>query len=118
MVAAHQPHSTGASAVRLRQDLALSRERMARLIDVSSKTIERWENADAAPSSTRMRLQFAQLQTIRDLGLAVYSLEGFRLFLRTPLSASGDRTPLQLIEQGRADEVIAALAADHEGLGP
>lgn len=101
----------------LRRDLDLSRERMARLVDVSSKTIERWEEQQSLPQSARVRVQLAQLQEMRDLGLAVYSLEGFRLFLRTPLPPLRGRTPLQAIEQGAIDEVIAALAADYEGLG-
>ena len=101
----------------LRRDLNLSRERMARLVDVSAKTIERWEGAQALPSSTRVRIQLAQLQEMRDLGLMVYTLEGFRLFLRTPLPDLRGQTPLQMIEQGKIDEVIGALAADYEGLG-
>src|SRR5262245_51219907 len=87
----------------LRHDLALSRERMARLVDVSAKTIERWEERQTLPSSTRVRVQLAQLQQVRDLGLAVYSLDGFRRFMRSPLPTAGNRTPLQLIEQGEID---------------
>lgn len=103
----------------LRRDLRLSRERMARLVDVSAKTVERWEQQRGLPTraSSRLRAQFAQIQEVRDLGLCVYTLEGFRQFLKTPLPTFADRTPLQMIEQGQADEVIAALAADYEGLG-
>jgi hypothetical protein len=54
---------------------------------------------------------------VRDLGLSVYTLEGFQEFLRTPLPTFDGRTPLQMIEQGKADDVIAALASDYEGLG-
>lgn len=105
-----QPHE-------LRRDLDLSRERMARLVDVSAKSIERWEEQQTLPSSARVRIQLAQIQQMRDLGLSVYTLDGFRQFLRTPLPVLGDRTPLQMIEQGGIDQVIAALAADYEGLG-
>jgi DNA-binding XRE family transcriptional regulator len=101
----------------LRRDLNLSRERMARLVDVSAKTIERWEDQQTLPSSSRVRIQLAQIHQVRDLGLRVYTLEGFRTFLRTPLPVFEDRTPLQVIEQGGIDEVIAALEADYEGLG-
>lgn len=101
----------------LRRDLNLSRERMARLVDVSAKSIERWEEQQTLPSSARVRVQLAQIQQMRDLGLSVYTLEGFRQFLRTPLPVFGNRTPLQVIEQGGIDAVIAALAADYEGLG-
>jgi DNA-binding XRE family transcriptional regulator len=101
----------------LRRDLDLSRERMARLVDVSSKTIERWEERQTLPHSARVRIQLAQIQQMRDLGLTVYTLDGFRQFLRSPLPVLNNRTPLQAIEQGQIDEVIAALAADYEGLG-
>ncbi len=103
----------------LRRDLSLSRERMARLVDVSAKTVERWEQQQSVSSrtSSRIRSQLAQIQEVRDLGLYVYTPEGFRQFLQTPLPTFAGRTPLQMIEQGKANEVIAALAADYEGLG-
>lgn len=103
----------------LRRDLSLSRERMARLVDVSAKTVERWERQQALPARAhgRVRTQLAQIQAVRDLGLCVYTPEGFRQFLRTPLPAFGGRTPLQMIEQGHTDDVVAALASDYEGLG-
>ena len=103
----------------LRRDLNLSRERMGRLVDVSAKTVERWEDLRALPpgASSRVRERLAQIQEMRDLGLSVYTPDGFQHFLRTPLPPFGGRTPLQLIEQGRIGEVVAALAADYEGLG-
>ena len=101
----------------LRHDLNLSRERMARLIDVSAKTVERWEQQQSLPSNPRVRGQLAKIQAVRDLGLAIYSPEGFQLFLRTPLPIFDGRTPLQMIEQGEIDHVLDALAADYEGLG-
>jgi DNA-binding XRE family transcriptional regulator len=102
----------------LRRDLSLSRERMARLIDVSAKTVERWEHQQGLPlgASSRVREQLAQIQEIRDLGLIVYTPEGFQLFLKTPLPEFEGKTALQMIEQGRADAVLDALAADYEGV--
>jgi hypothetical protein len=103
----------------LRRDLSLSRERMARLVDVSAKTVERWEHQRCLPprASSRIRTQLAQIQAVRDLGLCVYTLEGFQQFLRTPLPAFNSKTPLQMIEQGNADDVISVLVSDYEGLG-
>lgn len=102
----------------LRRDLSLSRERMARLVDVSAKTIERWEHQQGLPlgASSRVRAQMAQIQEIRDLGLIVYTPEGFRQFLTTPFPEFEGKTALQMIEQGRAEAVFAALAADYEGV--
>lgn len=103
----------------LRRDLSLSRERMARLVDVSAKTVERWEQQQTLSprASARIRIQLAQIQEVRDLGLRVYTPEGFRQFLRTPLPVFAGSTPLQMIEQGKTDDVLAALASDYEGLG-
>jgi transcriptional regulator with XRE-family HTH domain len=101
----------------LRHDLNLSRERMARLFDVSSKTVERWEARRVLPADPRVRAQLAQIQEMRDLGLTVYTPEGFQEFLRTPLPTFDRKTPLQMIEQGGIEDVIAALASDYEGLG-
>lgn len=116
MVAAHLPHQE-LQPRQLRSDLDLSRERMARLVDVSSKTIERWEERETLPASSRVRVQFSRLADVRDLGLTVYTPDGFKLFLKTPFPAFDGRTALQMIEAGAIDRVIAALAADYEGLG-
>lgn len=105
------------SPSRIRHDLNISRERMARLMDVSAKTIERWEESDSLPSNRHTRSLLARIREIVDLGLSVYTQAGFRRFLQTPLPSFQGRTALQMIEQDQADQVIAALASDHEGLG-
>lgn len=117
MIAKAYAVDTTLSPSRLRGELALSRERMGRLLDVSAKTIERWEAQDRLPVSLHARSQLAQLREIVDLGLSVYTPAGFRRFLKTPLASFGGRTALQLIERDEAERVIAALAADYEGLG-
>ena len=57
----------------------------------------------------------AQIQQIVDLGLAVYTPEGFAHFVSTPLATFGGLTALRMIELGRADQVLGALATDYEG---
>ena len=101
----------------LRDAFGLSRERMARLVDASAKSIERWEARASSPADRAMRQRWSRLQEIADLGLLVYTRDGFQAFLTTPLPVFDGRTPLQTIEAGREREVIAALAADYEGLG-
>jgi DNA-binding XRE family transcriptional regulator len=101
----------------LRDTLHLSRERMARLLDVSAKTIERWEARDEAPANRHVRRQLAQLQEIAHLGNLVYTPRGLTLFLTTPLPVFDGLTGLQLIEIGQGERVIGELAADYEGLG-
>jgi DNA-binding XRE family transcriptional regulator len=101
----------------LRDALGLSRERMARLLDVSAKTIERWEARGEPPASRTARQRLAQIQEIVELGLIVYSHRGLIAFLTTPMPAFDGRTGLQLIEVGDAEMVMGELAADYEGLG-
>jgi DNA-binding XRE family transcriptional regulator len=101
----------------LRQSLGLSRERMARLLDVSTRTIERWEERAEIPSSTTSRARLARLRQLTDLGLAVYGPVAFQRFVSLPMPLFGGRTALQLIELGDTERVYGALAADYEGQG-
>ena len=101
----------------LRQVFRLSRERLARLIGVSAKTVERWEAKPTRPARDEIRARMAQLREIAELGAAVYTREGLADFLDAPLAEWGGLTALQLIERGEADRVLASLAADYEGSG-
>jgi hypothetical protein len=90
---------------------------MARLLDVSTRTIERWEERNELPVSSASRTQLATLGQIADLGTIVYGAETFQRFMALPMPAFSGRTALQVIEQGQADRVYGALAADYEGQG-
>lgn len=109
--------TTTASPRRIRERLGLSRERMARLLDMSAKSVERWESHQTRPASGLVRDRLAKIEQIVDLGLTVYTPDGFHRFLATPLAEFSGLTPLQLMEIGQADRVVMALAADYEGLG-
>ena len=102
----------------MRFELGLSRERMARLLDVSAKTIERWEQRGSAPRATADQQRLLQIREILDLGRIVYTDEGLHLFLTTPMPVFDGSTALQMIERGEGERVFAALATDYEGLGP
>ncbi len=102
---------------RLRERLGVSRERMGRLLDVSAKTVDRWEAKDTIPESLRLRRRLAMIDEIIDLGLLVYTEEGFREFMTTPLAEFDSCTALQMIERDQEERVLAALASDYEGLG-
>ncbi|MBI2940424.1 MAG: helix-turn-helix domain-containing protein [Chloroflexi bacterium] len=102
---------------RIREHLGLSRERMARLLDVSTRTVERWEQRADLPASLASRARLAKLQQIVDLGQVVYGPDGLRRFVMLPMPVFGRGTALQLIEMGEADRVYGAIAADYEGQG-
>ena len=117
LVPAADPSLSPPSIRHIRQALGLSRERMARVLDVSAKSIERWEAQDALPPNRYVRRVLGQLQEIVDLGLVVFTADGFRKFMANPLPLFDGRTALQLVEDGRAEEVFGELAGLYEGLG-
>ncbi len=57
------------------------------------------------------------LEQIESLGRKVYTPEGFRQFLSTPMPVFDGHTANQLIEAGYGETVLAALAQDYEGQG-
>src|SRR5712692_11416472 len=100
------PDAHALSPRKIRADFGLSRERMARLLDVSAKTIERWEEFDHAPANVHQRERLAQLRDIVALGTVIYTPDGLVEFLSTPLPVFGARTALQLVEQGLGEQVL------------
>lgn len=100
----------------IRQTLALSRERLGGILHVSAKTLERWEKRNEVPSRDAIR-DYAKIRDIAELAGKVYAPEGVTTFLSTPLPVFEGRTALELMALGEYDRVLAALAADYEGLG-
>ena len=107
----------GLSVREVRADYALSRERLARVLDVSARTVQRWEAANQLPADDRHRATLSELRSIVELGQTVYTPAGFQRFLRTPLPVLDHRTPIEMLERGETNRVLAVLAADYEGLG-
>jgi len=103
--------------MKIRTDMGLSREKMARIVDVSSKTIERWEKGETQPTSRRVNRLYAGMYEICELGLMVYKPEGLKLFLRSKLPDFDGQTAFDMLELGDTESVIGALATDYEGLG-
>jgi transcriptional regulator with XRE-family HTH domain len=100
----------------LRTALGVSRERLGRMVNVSAKTVERWERGDTPPSGHSAG-RLAQLREIVELGQPVYAPAGLTQLLATPMAVFGDRTAAQMLERGDGALVLAALAADYERLG-
>ncbi|MFO1431040.1 MAG: transcriptional regulator [Candidatus Competibacteraceae bacterium] len=107
---------TDLNPLAIRHELQLSRERLGRIVHVSAKTLERWENRHQI-LDPKARKDFAKLREISTLARAVYTPAGVKAFLMTPMTVFGGRTALGLMSLGEYDRVIAALSADYEGLG-
>lgn len=101
----------------IRQGLAISQECMSTLLKVSTRTVTRWEKGERRPSDQDTLWRLAQLQEIKELGLMVYTPEGLKEFLKTPLPVFGGRCAFDLIQLDDYEPVISALAADFEGTG-
>ena len=101
----------------VRGALGVSRERMARLLDVSTG---RWSAGSEQPIGPRVWWRcnaWPRWNRSRTWDIRCIRARGFEEFLSTPLPVFEGRTALQTLSLGRADLVLAALAADYEGLG-
>ena len=101
----------------IRAQLSLSQEKLSNLLKVSSKTINRAEKQQIPLKDIDVRNRLAKLQEIATLGLMVYTNDGLKEFLTTPLPIFDKHTAMDLMSIGEYDRVIGALAADFEGLG-
>ena len=101
----------------IRQKLSLSQEKLSNLLKVSSKTVNRAEKQHLPLKDADAQARLAKLDEIVTLGLMVYTLDGLKEFLTTPLPVFDRYTALDLMQIGEFDRVISALAADFEGLG-
>jgi transcriptional regulator with XRE-family HTH domain len=101
----------------IRQELSLSQERFANLLRVSAKTVSRWEKEARQPTDTNQLERLARLKEIASLGRMIYTAEGLKEFLSTPLPIFGGKAGLDLLQLGDYEPVMAALAADFEGTG-
>jgi transcriptional regulator with XRE-family HTH domain len=110
-------HKPVLSPLEIRRGLAISQEHMSNLLRVSVKTISRWEKDEGQPRASEQLARLAKLKEISELGQAVYTPEGLREFLSTPLPVFAGRTGFDLLQLGDYEPVLGALAADFEGTG-
>ncbi len=114
MATTHTPPTLSPRDVRLA--LGVSRDRMGRLLEVTSKTIGRLEDQNRLPAQPATASRLSRLKELTDLGLLVYAPEGFAQFMATPLPVFSGLTALQLVERGEVERVFAELAATYEGV--
>ena len=99
----------------LRRNLNLSQEGLSRLLGISTRTLARWEVNQTKLSSSAL-IQLKKLEEIEELLQKIYTPEGIKEFLASPIGENGD-TPADAIRKGRHDLVLDLLAADYEGMG-
>lgn len=101
----------------IRELLAISAETMGRMLQVTSRTVVRWEEQTYNHKNPDLVLRIHKLKEIVDLGSKIYTPEGLRIFLSRPQPVFDGHTAYQLMSIGEYDAVISALAADYEGMG-
>jgi DNA-binding XRE family transcriptional regulator len=101
----------------IRERLSLPQEKASSILKISVKTLSRAEKEGRSLKDSDARSRLAKLDEIGNLAQAIYTIEGIKEFLNTPLPIFEGYTALDLMAIGDYDRVIAALAADYEGLG-
>jgi hypothetical protein len=71
---------------------------------------------DAAKEKLQIQIE-RDFDEIYSLGLKCYTPKGLIAFLCTPMAVFGNKTGLELMESGDCKSVLAALAADFDGMG-
>ena len=95
----------------------LSREKLAQLLGVSSRTVTRWAKAGVGPERREHIERLSRIHEILELGVKVYTTKGLRDFFKTALPQFEHQTAFDMLSIGKFDAVLGALAADYEGLG-
>lgn len=99
----------------LRETLGISRERLGRVLDVSARTIQRWEDNDQLPSNRWVRGVLIELARIVDLGQEVFTPEGLQAVMTKPQPVFDNRSALELVENGEGERVFGQFALTYEG---
>lgn len=99
----------------LRETLGISRERLGRVLDVSARTIQRWEDNDQLPSNRWVRGVLIELARIVDLGQEVFTPEGLQAVMTKPQPVFDNRSALELVENGEGERVFGEFAGAYEG---
>ena len=92
----------------LRSRLGLSQESFSRALDVSTRSVERWEAKGASTEDGETIRRVAALEEISRLTNEVYGAD-VESFMRTPRRGLGMRTPKEALVRGDLEAVRQVL---------
>jgi len=98
---------------RLRGRLGISQETLARALEVSGRSVERWESG-SSPNDPRVLAALDRVREIARLGEEVYG-ETLPTFMRTPRRSLEGRTPTQALARGDIEALYIVLVREAEG---
>lgn len=97
-----------------RVNLGLSRELMSRVLEVSSRSVERWESRERVSLTPDVQRRLATVSEIAELAQEVYG-DSVAGFMSTPRRSLGMRTPREAMVHGDLDAVRDTLINALEG---
>lgn len=98
----------------LRSRLGLSQESFSRALDVSTRSVERWEAKGASTEDGETIRRVSALEEISRLTTEVYGPD-VESFMRTPRRSLGMRTPKEALVRGDLEAVRQVLIGSLEG---
>jgi transcriptional regulator with XRE-family HTH domain len=98
----------------LRSHLGLSQESFSRAVEVSARSVERWEAKGARIEDGAILRRVALLAEIAQLAGEVYG-EGIDTFMRTPRRSLAMRSPKEALVRGDLEAVREILIRSLEG---
>jgi transcriptional regulator with XRE-family HTH domain len=98
----------------LRSRLGLSQESFSRALDVSTRSVERWEAKGATTEDSETIRRVSVLEEISQLAKEVYGTD-VETFMRTPRRSLEMRTPKEALVRGDLDAVRQVLIRSLEG---
>ena len=100
----------------LGSDLGLTTSDLAKAVDASARTVERWRNGVAYPQ-TEARNRLVGLLGLRNHLFGTFATAtAIQEWLRTPNRFLGEMAPIEALRAGRADRAEAALEALDSGI--
>ncbi len=98
----------------VRDRLGLSQESMSRALDVSARSVERWEAGGSASANPNIQRRVALLAEIAALATEVYG-DDVATFMATPRRSLEMKTPREAMTRGDLEAVRQVLINGLEG---
>lgn len=92
----------------LKKSGGLQGKDIANIVSVSPATVSRWYSGQASPDLKTQTL-FAELRYVVDRLSEFYTAEETRLWLHTPHPMLNGKRAIDLIHDGRTEDVLAAI---------
>ena len=98
-----------------RSVLQLSADEVARILEVSDRTVKRWLQHQSGPAPEQ-RARLRKLHNLRYLTESVFASPGAaRKWFHTPVRALRGHSPVDAMTEGRIDDVLGLLAGLESG---